>query len=66
MTGEEMFALTLCELQDVAMLHYADNFDEMEYKAETAGQVPHRIDGTEGRWYWVSNQQNAGIFTCVC
>ena len=38
--------------QDVAMLHYADHFDEMDYKATSGGQVPHRIDGVEGRWYW--------------
>ena len=44
--------MTLQELQDIAMLHYADHFDEIEYKSATAGQVPHRVDGVEGRWYW--------------
>ena len=38
---------------------------KMEYKAETAGQVPHRIDGVEGRWYWVSKQQKLAYYL-VC
>ena len=52
LTGEERYAVTLQELQDIAMLHYADHFDEMEYKSVSAGQVPHRVGGEEGRWYW--------------
>ena len=52
MTGDEIFELTLRQLQDLMLLHFADSLDEPEVNVPRGGQVPFRMDGVAGRWYW--------------